>query len=155
MKKNKTQKTIAEPILLQGNLSIDDRGEVGFINDFDLRDVKRFYTVTNHKTKFIRAWHAHKKENKYVTVLEGAVIIAAVKVDNWDKPSKNLKIYRYVLSSKKPSVLFIPDGYAHGFMTLKKNTKLIFFSTSTLQESLGDDFRYDAYYWNPWQIIER
>jgi hypothetical protein len=33
--------------------------------------------------------------------------------------------------------------------------KLIFFSTSTLEESRGDDVRYDARYWDIWQVIER
>jgi dTDP-4-dehydrorhamnose 3,5-epimerase len=120
-----------------------------------MRGVKRFYVVSNHKTEFIRAWHAHKKENKYVTVVNGVAIIAAVKIDNWDKPSKDSKIYRYVLSATKPTVLFIPKGYANGFMTLKKDTKLIYFSTATLDESRNDDIRYDAYYWNPWRVVER
>lgn len=143
------------PILIEGNLSIDDRGEVGFINEFNMSDIKRFYSVTNHRAKFVRAWHAHKKEDKYATVIKGSAIVAAVKIDNWDKPSKNLKVLRFVLSEKKPSLVFIPKGYANGFMTLEKNTKLIYFSTATLKESQEDDIRYNAYYWNPWQIIER
>jgi len=155
VKKRNVQRSLKKPILIEGKLAVDDRGEVGFVNDFSMSDVKRFYTVTNHKQEFIRAWHAHKKENKYVTILEGVVLITTVKIDNWDNPSKNLKIYKYVLSSKKPSVLFIPGGFAHGFKTLKRNTKLMFFSTATLKESIRDDYRFDAYYWNPWEIIER
>jgi len=141
--------------LYQGGLAVDDRGEVGFVNDFSFKGVKRFYSVSNHKSGFIRAWHAHKKEAKYVMVISGAAIVAAVKIDDWDRPSKELKMERYVLSAVKPSVLLIPDGYANGFKTLQENTKLMFFSTSTLQESQGDDFRYDAYYWDPWAVEER
>lgn len=144
-----------ELLLISGDLAVDDRGEVGFVNNFDMTQVKRFYTVVNHKTGFIRAWHAHKKESKYVTVVNGAAIIAAVKIDNWDKPSKDLKIYKFILSAVRPSVVFIPKGYANGFMNLTVDTKILFFSNSTLEESMGDDIRYDAYYWNPWHIIER
>lgn len=146
---------MAIPQLIEGNLSIDDRGEVGFINDFSFDKVKRFYSVSNHKSGFIRAWHAHKQEAKYVTVIKGAAVIAAVEIDSWDKPSKDNKIWRYTLSEHKPSVLYIPAGYANGFMSLTTKTKLIFFSTSSVKESQGDDIRYEAYYWNPWQIIER
>ena len=32
-----------------GDLAVDDRGEVGFVNDFDFAGVKRFYTVRNHQ----------------------------------------------------------------------------------------------------------
>jgi dTDP-4-dehydrorhamnose 3,5-epimerase len=153
--KNKQQKVLQNPILNEGGLSVDDRGEVGFVNDFDMQSVRRFYTVCNHKVGLVRAWHAHKKEKKFVTVVNGAAILAAVHIDNWKKPSKNLVVNRYVLSAKKPVVLFIPNGYANGFMTLTEDTKLMFFSTATLKESEGDDFRYEADYWNPWEIIER
>ena len=152
---NELKRGLKEPVLMEGGLSIDDRGELGFVNEFDMHSVRRFYTVCNHKAGFVRAWHAHKKEEKYVTVVNGAAIVAAVCIDNWESPSKELHIYRYVLSAQKPAVLFIPKGYANGFMTLREDTKLMFFSTLMLDESQGDDIRYDAYYWNPWEIVER
>jgi len=146
---------MSEPTLLQGAVGIDDRGEVGFINDFTFPGIKRFYTVRNHRQGFIRAWHAHRREAKYVTVVQGSAIIGATKINDWEKPDKDLVVHRYVLSSKKPAILHIPSGYANGFMSLESNTILTFFSTSTLEESLGDDFRYDSRYWNPWDIEER
>jgi len=152
---NELQKELHEPFLIEGGLSVDDRGEVGFVNEFDMHSVRRFYTVCNHKAGFVRAWHAHKKERKFVTVVNGAAIVGAVCIDSWEKPSKDLYVHRYVLSEKKPAVLFVPSGYANGFMTLTEDTKLMFFSTAMLEESEGDDIRYDADYWNPWVIIER
>lgn len=146
---------MAEPQSFQGGLAVDDRGEIGFVNDFDFAGVKRFYSVSNHRSGFIRAWHAHKREAKYVTVVRGAALIGAVEIDDWDNPSKDSKVWRFMLSASKPSVVFVPAGYANGFMSLTPDAKLLFFSTSTLEESHGDDFRYDAYYWNPWQVIER
>jgi dTDP-4-dehydrorhamnose 3,5-epimerase len=147
--------SMSEPTLLQGAVGVDDRGEVGYINDFNFPGVKRFYTVRNHRQGFIRAWHGHRREAKYVTVVQGSALIGAIKIDNWDKPAKDLAVHRYVLSSKKPAALHIPSGYANGFMNLEKNTILIFFSTSTLEESLGDDVRYASRYWNPWDVVER
>ena len=149
------QSVSAEPVIVVGDLFVDDRGELGFVNEFDMSSVKRFYTVTNHKSGFIRAWHAHKKEAKYVTVVSGTALVATVEIDNWQNPSKGLDVHRYVLSAVKPSVLYIPQGYANGFMTLQEDTKLVFFSTSTLEQSHGDDYRYDAHYWDPWAVIER
>lgn len=143
------------PHLIEGGLSVDDRGLVEFVNDFHFERVKRFYFVSNHQAGFVRAWHAHKREAKYVSVVEGAAIVAAVAIDNWDHPSKDAEMHRYVLSDHKPAVLYIPEGYANGFMTLRADTKLIFFSTATIDESRGDDVRYDARYWDPWQVIER
>jgi dTDP-4-dehydrorhamnose 3,5-epimerase len=88
-------------------------------------------------------------------VVKGSAVIGAVKIDNWENPSKNLKIHRFVLSEKHPSVLFIPAGHANGFMSLTEDAKLIFFSTSELKDSLNDDIRYDAHYWEAWQVEER
>lgn len=144
-----------EPLLMAGGLAVDDRGELGFVNEFRLEDVKRFYTVTNHRRGFIRAWHGHKREAKYVTVVNGAAIVGAVAIDDWENPSRELRAQRFVLSAHKPAVLYVPSGYANGFMSLSENAKLVFFSTVTLEESVGDDIRFDSRYWDIWGVEER
>ena len=144
-----------EPILIKGALSVDDRGEVGFVNDFHFDGVKRFYTLSNHSKGFVRAWHGHKKEAKYFHVVKGSALICAVKIDDWKNPSKNSPLFRFTLSEKSPSVLFIPAGFANGFMSLTEDCKIIVFSTSLLQESLDDDFRFESRYWDPWKAEER
>ena len=143
------------PRLMEGNLAVDDRGGVGFVNEFDFAGVKRFYSVSNHRAGFVRAWHAHRREAKYVTVLRGSAIVGAVQIDDWDLPSRESHVHRYVLSAHKPSVLYIPAGYANGFMSLTDDALLTFFSTSSLEESRGDDIRYDARHWDIWSVIER
>ncbi len=141
--------------LIEGKIAVDDRGQLVFCNDFDMKDIKRFYIVSNHEPKFIRAWHAHKKEAKSVFVISGAALIGAVKIDNWESPDKAAKVERFVLSDKTPGILSIPPGYANGFMTLLPDTRVMFFSDKILQESKTDDYRYDAFYWNPWKIAHR
>lgn len=149
---NNSQKKVE---ILDGGLAVDDRGQVSFVNGFDFKDVKRFYMVSNHSSNFVRAWHAHKKEAKYVMVVKGAAVVGAVKIDNWESPSTSLEVQRFVLSEKKPTVLYIPAGYANGFMSLTVDTQIMFFSTSSLEESQGDDFRYDSRHWDIWSIVER
>jgi dTDP-4-dehydrorhamnose 3,5-epimerase len=141
--------------LFNGGLAVDDRGQVGFVNDFNFAGVKRFYTVSNHRRNFIRAWHAHRKEAKYVTVVQGVALIGAVAIDDWERPSKSAQVTRHVLSANKPAIVLIPAGYANGFMSLTDDALVVFFSTSTLEESLGDDVRYDARYWDIWDTVER
>ena len=135
-------------MLLDGGLSVDDRGVVRFVNDFEFKDVKRFYQVENHRKGFIRAWHGHKKEGKYVYVVSGSALVGIVNL-------KTNKIEKYVLSDRKPQVLWIPPNHANGFMNLENNTKILFFSTSTLKESLGDDIRFPHDKWNIWNIEYR
>ena len=144
-----------EPKLIKGGLAVDDRGEVGFVNDFSFDKVKRFYTLSNHSKGFIRAWHGHKKESKYFHVIKGAALICAVKIDNWESPNAVLEVKRFTLSERSPAVLYIPAGYANGSMSLNNDTKIIVFSTSSLDESLNDDFRFPARHWDPWEVEER
>jgi dTDP-4-dehydrorhamnose 3,5-epimerase len=144
-----------EPVLLSGGLAVDDRGEVGFVNAFDFAGVKRFYTVRNHRSGFVRAWHAHRNEAKYVTAVSGAALVGAVRIDDWERPGRSLPVTRHVLAAAHPKVLFIPAGYANGFMSLTEDTRLMFFSTSTLDESKNDDIRYDARHWDIWTVEER
>ena len=146
---------MALPRLIQGGLAADDRGEVSFVNEFTFAGIKRFYVVSNHRTGFVRAWHGHKHEEKYITVVSGAAVVCAVKIDNWEHPSKKSEVHRYVLSAAKTGVLYVPKGYANGFMTLTRDAKLVFFSTASLEESLKDDIRFESRYWDPWQVAER
>lgn len=141
--------------LLEGARAVDDRGHVSFVNGFAFEGVKRFYAVENHARGFVRAWHAHRREAKYVHVARGAAVIGAVRIDDWERPSPTLPVERFVLAAQRPAVLFIPAGYANGFMSLTEDTQLIFFSTSSLEESKGDDVRYDARLWDAWKVVER
>ena len=148
--------TSEEVRLMTGDLAVDDRGTVSFVNDFDFAGVKRFYMVENHCAGFVRAWHAHRRESKYVTVVQGAAIVAAVKIEDWDDPPTDSKVHRYVLSALKPSVLYIPAGYANGFKSLTADAKIMFFSTASLEESQGDDVRWPAdYFGDVWTVVER
>lgn len=129
--------------IINGGIAVDDRGEVRFINEFNFKNVKRFYHVSNHRRGFIRAWHGHKKEGKYVYVSSGSALIGVVNM-------KTNEISKFVLSSKSPKILWIPPGNYNGFKSLEENTSILFFSTSTLDESLDDDIRKEFDEWNIW-----
>ena len=123
-------------MLIDGNVFVDDRGKLLFVNEFNFSGVKRFYTVTNHRRGFIRAWHGHNNEEKYVFVPQGTALVGIVSLNDFDDVNK------FILSSSQPRILHIPKGYANGFQTLEENTIVQFFSTSTLEESKGDDIRF-------------
>ena len=146
-----------KPILIEGGLAVDDRGQLTFANGFGFENVKRFYMVENHSTDVIRAFHGHMKESKYAFVVSGSAIVAAVEMTDSKNPDKDKEVNRFVLSARKPGILFIPAGYANGFKALEKGTKVIFFSTSTLEESKGDDYRFPADYWGSkvWEVENR
>lgn len=146
-----------KPTLIDGGLAVDDRGQLTFANSFSFSDVKRFYMVENFSTRLVRAWHGHLKEAKYVLVVAGSAIVAAVSMGDTTTPSQSAEVSRFVLSARQPKILHIPAGYANGFRPLEEGTKVMFFSTSTLEESQGDDYRFPADYWGQavWSVEHR
>lgn len=134
---------------LTGGSFVDGRGKLSFINDFDFKNIKRFYVVQNHQKGFIRAWHGHLKEAKYVYVVTGAAIIGVVDMETEDAET-------YVLSEDVPEILCIPPGKYNGFKTLTDDTKVMFFSTATLEESKADDIREPSDKWRDlFEVVER
>ena len=145
----------SEPTLIPGELAVDDRGSVAFVNGANLAGFVRFYLVRNHTQKFVRAWHAHKHERKLVSVVSGAALVCCVRVDDWDDPSPGLEVHRYVMSAQKPTVLRVPPGFANGSMSLTSDTTICYFADSTIEDAGSDDFRYPARLWDPWNVLER
>lgn len=145
--------------LILGKRFIDDRGSLNAINGLSFSAIKRFYTVQNHKAGTVRAWHAHKIEAKYAVVVKGAAIVAAVKIDDWDYPNQRNDtapiVERRVLSAEQPEAFYIPPGYANGWKSLTEDTVIVFFSTTTSEESKGDDYRFPARMWDIWEVKER
>lgn len=139
-------------IINNGGLAVDDRGSLRFFNDMDLSKlgIKRFYQVQNNDACDTRCFHGHKLEGKYVYCVKGSAIVVAVQMGaepDTGKPSLSLqhgagKTERFVLSALQPKILYIPPGMANGFRTIEKDTILMFFSTSSLEESKGDDYRF-------------
>ncbi len=131
--------------LISGDLVFDQRGVVRFVNDFDFKNVKRFYQIENHRRGFIRGWHGHKTEQKYVYVARGSAFVGVVNLHTEE-------VEKFVLAAEKPRILWIPPNHANGFMTLEEDTIVIFFSSLSLEESEKDDIRFPYDKWNIWDI---
>ena len=144
-----------EPKLINGNRIYDKRGSLRFSNELNFKNIKRFYIVHNYNKNFIRAWHGHLKEEKYIGCIKGTFQVSAVKIDNIKKPNKKNKIFIFFLNKSDSNFLHIPKGFANGSMSLEENSELLIFSTLSIKESLNDDIRYKAKYWNPWNIEYR
>lgn len=140
-------------ITYSGDIYTDSRGKIRFVNGFNFKGVKRFYQIENANTDIVRAFHGHKKEEKFVYVALGSIIFCAVYIADFKKPSKKTVVQRYILTHKKPQVIYVPPHFANGFRALEKKTKVIFYSTASLEDSKKDDYRIPYDYWgtNIWQ----
>ena len=137
-----------EPYIIRGGSKLDDRGVLSYVNDFDFAGVVRFYLIENHAPGFIRAWHGHRREAKFVFVVSGTAMICAAPLEAFEKYEggdfKQAGIFRRVLSGHRPAIMYIPPGYANGAMAIKPDTKIMHFSTLRMGEDPGDDVRFPA-----------
>jgi dTDP-4-dehydrorhamnose 3,5-epimerase-like enzyme len=146
-----------EPAIIPGGLAVDDRGQLAFVNGFAFGNIQRFYMVENFSTEVIRAFHGHLKEEKFIFVVSGSAIVAAVQFDDPARPNKTSKVHRFVLSERQPQILHVPSGYVNGFRPLEPRTRIMFFSTASLEASRTDDYRFPHDYWGSaiWQVESR
>lgn len=127
------------PKIIERELFVDDRGMVyGAFDNMDEAGIKRTYVIENHAVGTIRAWHYHYGGDTYLHVISGAAKLAAVSAK--DKS----KCVTVTLSEKNPSLFYVPRGWANGSMSLVPNTKILVYSTLTLEECKMDDERWSC-----------
>jgi len=138
------------PKIINSGQHIDNRGKLSFFNELDLQEVKRLYIIEHPDPHTVRAWQAHKREQKWFFVIEGCFKIVLVQPDDWDNPSEDLPAHEFTLEAKSNQVLYIPGNYANGFKALTPGSKMMVFSDFTVEESAGDNFRFNNALWFRW-----
>lgn len=134
----------------------DDRGTFAlFINGLGeiapgAGAIKRIYYVCNDAKGIVRGFHFHKKEWKFFVIVSGSAKFMAL------NPKKPEEKFQFVSSVRKNNLVIIPPLYANGWVSLVDNTILVCASTSTTEESLKDDQRFDPYKWGDvWAVKSR
>ena len=135
------------PVFYSGQRHVDDRGSLAFNNPFQISQFVRGYVIENSSLAPMRGWHGHKLESKGFLCLSGRVRVGAVEIDDWDSPSKELEVYSQELTAGAMDCYFVPSGYANAILSLEINSKVLVFSSSTLEASMADDFRFPLSTW--------
>lgn len=135
-----------KPKLIQGGEHIDSRGVVTFLNDFDMTQVKRFYIIQNADSDVVRAWRAHKIEQRWLYVVDGEFLIRVVKIDDFGTPNRNADIEDYLISAKTNQVLHIPVGYATSVQAKVDQAKLLVFADYEIENAKLDNYLYPQDY---------
>lgn len=138
-----------KPYIIAGEKIEDIRGSLSFVNGFDFANIKRFYILENSKEHPERGWIAHKEDIKHFYCLKGAFEIYYVKVDDFENPSKNLKIQKSILDENCHNLLVVPNGFATLLKSIREGSQLLNFSPLTLIETSNETVRYDL---NMWKI---
>lgn len=131
MTKNKASILLDQPLIISPKVFIDNRGWFYEAYNQKSLDVVVNFTQDNYSfTEFegtIRGLHFQKppyEQAKLIRVLKGRIF--DVVVDLRPKSKNYLQFSAFELDSGKKDSLFIPKGFAHGFMTLEDNTEVYY-----------------------------
>lgn len=121
--------------LFKLNIFSDERGR--YIKLFSQDELKSFGINNNFvddnylisKKGSIRGLHCQIKnpEAKLLTCIEGKILDIVVDLRKTSKTYK--QFFTFELDSKENKVLYIPEGFAHGFLSLE-NSKVIYKSSN-------------------------
>lgn len=112
-----------------------------FIRNYKVKE--SFYSFS--KRNVFRGMHFQKypyEVNKIVHCFQGEILDFIVDLRPKSKQFK--KIFKYRLSSNKPSILFIPKGYAHGFFTTSKVSGVLYVYDKVYSKKYDTGFHYSS-----------
>tara|TARA_B100000035_G_scaffold299978_1_gene295147 strand:+ start:476 stop:988 length:513 start_codon:yes stop_codon:yes gene_type:complete len=113
------------PKVMDTKVNIDNRGYL--IETYKKKEINtdfKYSILVSSKKNVFRGLHFQKKkqQEKLLIVLKGSIIDYCIDLR---KKSKTFsKIYKFYL--KKNSILYIPKGFAHGYLCLKNDNKLVY-----------------------------
>jgi dTDP-4-dehydrorhamnose 3,5-epimerase-like enzyme len=137
--------------IIKGTTHKDHRGTLTYVNDFNMREVKRMYMIHHTDKVTKRGWRGHKLEQRWFFVTQGQFKVSFVKIDNWENPNPNLNITTYELSASEASVLHMPSGYASCLQALVPNSTILVYANASIEEASLDNYQYDPSYFNNWK----
>lgn len=143
-----------KPTIIKGETFTDNRGSMRFVNDFHIKDVKRFYFIKHPTINVVRAWQGQQVEKKYFYPISGSFVVAWVKIDDFYNPSKYLKAEYHILSATDSEIISVPKGYANGLKALEPNSEIMVLSDMHLEESVNEKIRFPAGWWLNWDTIK-
>ncbi|WP_104384579.1 WxcM-like domain-containing protein [Sphingobacterium sp. HMA12] len=137
---------MSELNLIQGGIAKDERGQIRFVNDFDMSLVKRFYIIKNADTELVRGWRAHRIEQRWFYVLSGSFNVDFVKIDNWENPASSLPVEKRILNAADMKILHVPAGYGTAFRALESDSELLVYADYPVSHAPVDDYTWKSDY---------
>ncbi len=116
----------------------DEFNEIGFKKEF----VQINQSLNKHKHTF-RGFHYQVppfSETKLIRCVSGGIIDFIIDIRK-DSPTF-LKSFSVELSERNSRMLLIPDGFAHGFLTLEDNTSILYFHTEFFAPGYDNGLRF-------------
>ena len=127
----------------------DDRGQL--VKEYENTPFKSFFStnfleeyVSFSKKNILRGLHYQKyplPQGKFISVLNGSIFDVAV--DLRTTSSYNMKYVSSILTAERGESVWIPEGFAHGFLALEDNTIVLNRCTNEFDPAMEGGIRWD------------
>lgn len=114
-------------------------GEIGF--DKQIKQTNHSFTKQKGTLRGMHYQIHPAAEVKIIRVIKGTIY--DVIVDLREGSETYLKWISITLSAERPQLLYIPEGFAHGFQTLSDDVEMIYQHSSFHNPDYERGFRYD------------
>jgi len=120
--------SIETPKIIRRNCHYDKRG---YLQEIYLKKkekkIFKFSLVTSSKKNVFRGFHFQlkKQQAKLVYIVKGKVL--DIVIDLRKKSKKFAKVYKFRLKEK--DILYIPKGFAHGYLSLASENIVLYYLT--------------------------
>jgi len=121
---------------------LDDRGyliEILRANDPHMRKFGQVYIVGDPVRGSIRAFHKHRDLWDYFFISHGSAKF--VLVDDRPESPTYKQMDTFVTSGRNPSLIVVPPGVYHGWMSLEDDTQMISTATEVYNREKPDEVR--------------
>jgi len=126
-------------LIFEGEVHKDNRGYLReVLVEKTIKKKFKFQIISKSKKNVIRGLHFQfkKPQGKHISVLKGK--ISDVAVDLRRSSATFGKVFKATLSEKNNRSIYIPPGFAHGFLTLGKENIVCY--SCTEYRSVGNEY---------------
>jgi dTDP-4-dehydrorhamnose 3,5-epimerase len=114
-------------LIIKNKINFDNRGYFKeLLKEKVLKKNFPFQVMSFSKKNVLRGLHLQTKnpQAKFVSVIKGKIFDVAVDLRKKSKTYK--KVFTSILSENNSKSLFIPSGFAHGFLSLDKENYIVY-----------------------------
>ena len=146
-----TNTNIKDLIIIEPELITDERGSFSrvfcknelksILNNKDILQINHSFNKSKGVIRGMHFQYPPKAEIKIIKCIRGEVFDVAVDLRR-NSPTF-LKWHGEVLSSNNMKMMFIPEGFAHGFQIMEENSELIYLHTEFYSPDCEDGLHYN------------
>ncbi len=123
-------------------VNVDDRGyliEIVRATDPYMKKFGQVYLVSDPTRGIIRAYHKHDFLWDYFFISHGYAKF--ILLDDRKESSTYGHLNIFIISEKNPSVLIVPPGIYHGWMSLEDDTQMVSTASEVYNQEKPDEVR--------------